>query len=216
MQQAIDTFKQNIESVKQLDIIYQYLQNQQIHNNNIDLSELLRAEIVLAVSALDNFISDVLRIGIVDTFDGTRTIPHELKETFNKFQVDMEVLLQIISAQSQQEKLAILGNYITKINEKRPYQTTKQIEEALALLGIKQLWTKVSNELSMNGTIISPDHVKRYYATIIFDRNKIAHEADIDPLTRNKRNRDRETTFQAIIFLEKFCNAVFKIVTTTV
>ncbi len=215
MQQAIDTFKQNIESVKQLDIIYQYLQTQQI-NNNIDLSELLRAEIVLAVSALDNFVSDILRIGIVDTFDGTRTVPQELKETFNKFQVDMEVLLQIVSAQSQQEKLAVLGNYIAKINEKRPYQTTKQIEDALALLGVKQLWTKVSTELSINGTVISPDHVKKYYATIIFDRNKIAHEADIDPLTRNKRNRDREITFQAILFLEKFCEAVFKIVNTIV
>lgn len=206
MQQATDTFKLNIESVKQLDIIYQYLDQNNI--TTLDLSEILRAEIVLAVSALDNFISDVLHIGLVQTFEGNRNIPTDFAKPFNEFQVDMQTLTQIINAPSPNDKSLILGNYIRKINSKNPYQDPKQIESALLLLGIKQLWTKLGTELT-----VKPEDLKRELANIVWQRHKIAHEADIDHLTLSKRPRDRASTFQAIEFIEKLCGAIHKVVT---
>ncbi len=205
MQQAIETFKLNVDSVKQLDTIYQYLDQNNI--KTLDLSEILRAEIVLAVSALDNFISDVLYIGLVETFEGNRNIPTDFAKPFNEFQVDMQTLTQIINAPSPNDKSLILGDYIRKINSKNPYQDPKQIESALLLLGIKQLWTKLGTELS-----IKPEDLKKELANIVWQRHKIAHEADFDHLTQKKRARDRVSTFQAIEFIEKLCIAIHEIV----
>jgi RiboL-PSP-HEPN len=207
MQQAIDTFKLNIESVKQLDIIYQYLEQNNI--KTLDLSEILRAELVLAVSALDNFISDVLYIGLVETFEGNRNIPADFDRPFNEFQVDMQTLTQIVNAPNPNDKSLILGNYIRKINSKNPYQDPKQIESALLLLGVKQLWIKLGTELS-----VKPKDLKDGLANIVWQRHKIAHEADFDHLTQKKRPRDRATTLQAIEFIEKLCSAIHGIVST--
>ncbi len=208
MQQAIDTFKLNIDSVKQLDAIYQYLEQNDV-GKTLDLSEILRAEIVLAVSAMDNFISDTLHFGLVHTFEGNRVIPSDFVKPFNDFQVDMQTLVQIINAPSPNDKSLILGEYIRKVNSKNPYQDPKQIESALLLLGIKQLWTKLGVELSQKG-----DDVRRELANIVWQRHKIAHEADFDHLTQRKRPRDRETTLQAIEFIDKLCKAIYQIVTT--
>lgn len=208
MQQAIDTFKLNIDSVKQLDAIYQYLEQNNV-GKTLDLSEILRAEIVLAVSAMDNFISDILHFGLIHTFEGSRVIPADFVKPFNDFQVDMQTLVQIINAPSPNDKSLILGDYIRKVNSKNPYQDPKQIESALLLLGIKQLWIKLGNELTQKG-----DDVRRELANIVWQRHKIAHEADFDHLIQKKRTRDRVTTLQAIEFIDKFCNAIYKIVTT--
>jgi hypothetical protein len=206
MQQAIDTFKLNIDSVKQLDAIYQYLEQHNLHKT-LDLSEILRAEIVLAVSALDCFISDALHIGLVKTFEGNRVLPTELTKSFNEFQVDMKTLIEIVNAPSPSDKSLALGNYIRKINSKNPYQDPKQIENALLLLGIKQIWTKLGTAMSITGT-----EVKAELANIVWQRHKIAHEADFDYLTQRKRPRDRVSTFQAIEFIEKLCIAIHNIV----
>lgn len=204
MQQAIDTFKLNIESVKQLDIIYQYLEQNNIRT--LDLSEILRAEIVLAVSALDNFISDVLHIGLVKTFEENRP----LTTAFSKFQVDMDTLVKILNEPSQQEKSLILGEYIRKFNERNSYQKPENIVNSLKLLGVSDLWNKLAEPLSIR----NPDDVRKELENIVSQRHKIAHEADFDHLTQKKRPRDRASTFQAIEFIEKLCTAIHKIVTT--
>ncbi len=205
MQRAIDTFKLNIESVKQLDVIFQHLEQNNVRT--LDLSEILRAEIVLAVSALDNFISSIIHIGLVQTFEGTKVIPDEFIKPYNDIQIDMKTVVEIMNATNSSDKSAFLGNYIMKINSKKPYQDPKQIESALLLLGIKQLWTKIGATLSM-----SADDVKNELANIVWQRHKIAHEADFDYLTQSKRVRDRTTTLKAIDFIEKLCYEIYNIV----
>jgi hypothetical protein len=205
MQQAIDLCKTNIQSIKQLDTIYLYLKDNEV--KTLDLSEILRSEIVLAVSALDNFISDVLYYGILEIFEGNKVLPIDLKKPYNDFQFSMEILSAVSMTSNLDDKKLLLGNYIRKINSKKPYQDPKQIESALVILGIKQIWTKLGTELSMQ-----PEDVKRELANIVWQRHKIAHEADIDPTTQNKRNRDRESTIKAIEFIEKLCKSIHKIV----
>lgn len=202
MQQAIETFKLNIESVKQLDIIYQYLEQNNI--KSLDLSEILRAEIVLAVSALDNFISDVLHIGLVQTFEKN----NPLTPAFSKFQVDMDTLVKILYEPSQREKSLILGEYIRKFNERNSYQKPDNIVNSLKLLGVSDLWNKLAVLLSIK----NPDDVRKELENIVTQRHKIAHEADFDYLTQRKRPRDKASTFQAIEFIENLCIAIHKIV----
>ncbi|MBN1684920.1 MAG: hypothetical protein JXR65_12790 [Bacteroidales bacterium] len=205
MQQAIDTFKLNISSVRQIDVIYQFLMQNEV--KTLDLSELLRTEIVLSVSALDNFISDIIHICLIQTFKGNIQIPADFAKPFKEFQIDMQTLVQISAAATSDEKLFCLGNFIRKYNSKNPYQDPKQIESAMLLLGIRNLWTKVGTELAMKG-----DDVKRELANIVWQRHKIAHEADFDYLTQSKRIRDRQSTLFAIEFLEKLCVSIYTIV----
>jgi len=205
MQQAIDTFKLNIDSVKQLDGIYQYLE----HNNVgkiLDLSEILRAEIVLAVSAMDNFISDILLIGLVENFEQRKPLSNE----FAKFRLDMQTVMSIINEPSQREKAAILGEYVRKFNEGNSYQKPENIANTLKLLGINNLWNKVSVIMDIK----NPADVSKELEIIVWNRHKIAHEADINPTTLRKYPRVREDTFKAVEFIEKLCNAIFIIVTT--
>lgn len=207
MIQAINTLKLNLQSVKDLDIVYKYLSLNNI--KTIDLSELLRAEIVLSVSALDNFISDILLYGMIEIFEGKRIVEIDSIRHFNDFQIDMLTLIQTNDTLNKQDKSIILSNYLRKINSQKPYQDPKQIEGALLLLGVRQIWTKLGEELSAKG-----EDIKRELSNIVWQRHKIAHEADIDFVTQKKRNRDDNTTLQAIDFIEKLCFAIYKIVTT--
>ncbi len=205
MQQAIDTFKLNIDSVKQLDAIYLYLEQNNI-GKTLDLSEILRAEIVLAVSALDNFISDLLLFGLVINFELRRPLNNE----FAKFRLDMQTVMNILNGPSQRDKALILGDYIRKYNEGNSYQKPGNIVSTLKLLGINDLWNKLAPILGIS----NPSDVSKELEIIVWNRNKIAHEADFDHLTQSKRPRDRTTTLQAIEFIDNLGKAIFGIVST--
>jgi len=202
MNRAINTFKLNIISVKQLDIVYQYLDVNNV--KTLDLSELLRAQIVLAVSALDTLISDILQIGLVKAFEEKKSLS---TNDFSKYKIEIEILNQIISAVSMSDKSLILGEHIRNINSKSPYQDPKQVVSALRLIGLTDIWRKLAIEMSFN----NPDDIKNELANIVWQRHKIAHEADIDYVTQQKRVRDRDTTKEAVEFIEKISEAIYTI-----
>lgn len=204
MQQAINTFISNIDSVKQLDAIYQYLEQQNI-GKTLDLSEILRAEIVLAVSAMDNFISDLLLIGLVENFEQRKSLSAE----FAKFRLDMQTVMRILDESSQIGKSNILKQYIQKYNQSNSYQKPSNIVSTLKLLGISDLWNKVSPIMGIN----NPADISNELEIIVWNRDKIAHEADLDEY-KNKRSRDRVTTFHAVEFIEKLCCAIYRIATS--
>src|SRR5882672_9486708 len=70
MLNAIATYRDNIVRVRTLGGINQALGS--IVTVAIDLSDLLRAQHVLAVSALDYFIHETARKGMLEIFDGKR------------------------------------------------------------------------------------------------------------------------------------------------
>lgn len=204
MQRAIDLFKYNIESVLKLDVLYLFIEDKNV--KAIDPNEILRSEIVLAVSALDTFISDLLYYGIVQVFEGSRELSPDQMKPFNTFNIDMETLKKIIQAENEDIKKEILGSYIKKFNSKNAFQDPKQIESALNILGIRNLWVKIGEKISESG-----EDVKKELANITWQRHKIAHESDIDPVTLLKRDRDRESTLVAIQFIKKICDSIYEL-----
>lgn len=66
MREPINSFKESIESIKSLHALHKHLCSLL---PAIDLSEILRAEIVLIVSAFDCFIHDIVRKGVMDIFN---------------------------------------------------------------------------------------------------------------------------------------------------
>ena len=62
MQTVINQFRANIVRVRDLGVIYSALKAQT--TGAIDLSDILRTELVMAVSALDHYIHEIVRLGM--------------------------------------------------------------------------------------------------------------------------------------------------------
>jgi hypothetical protein len=62
MQTAHNQFLHNIRYIRELDSLYHFLKDTQNLPN--DLSDLLRAELVYAVSALDKLVHELIKIGM--------------------------------------------------------------------------------------------------------------------------------------------------------
>jgi hypothetical protein len=97
MQIAIDKFRDNMAHVKNLATIHNGLSS--MTTSALDLSDILRAELVLAVSAFDAFIHDLARIGMLEILQGQRP------ETpaYLRFQVSMETVIFSRSHPTMQE-----------------------------------------------------------------------------------------------------------------
>ena len=68
MQSAIDLFRISIDRVRDLIAVHNSLKAQA--SSVLDLSDMLRAALVLAVSALDYYIHEVVRIGMLEIHGG--------------------------------------------------------------------------------------------------------------------------------------------------
>jgi hypothetical protein len=198
MQRAIEKFRLNIKSVKDLDTIYTLLAN----NCSEQASDILRAEIVLAVSALDCFIHDLVKQGMVETYQGIRTPSNN----FPNYPIPLKFLKLIESAANADEKLGYLDNAIKGINSKDSYQAPKNIDYALQFINIKNIWQKIFDLMSSKA-----DDIKDRLSEIIDRRNKIAHEADYNALTGSKTLIEQQNINDIIQFIEKLCESIYQI-----
>ena len=198
MQRAIEKFRLNIESVKDLDTVYTLL----INNYPEQASDILRAKIVLSVSALDCFIHDLVKQGMIETYQGVRISSKQ----FESYQIPFNFLKLIENADNSEEKLAHLEKAIQKINSKDSYQSPKGVDYALGLINISKIWVSVAN--LMNG---KADDIKDYLSEIIDRRNKIAHEADYDALTGSKTPIEQQNINDVIQFIENLCESIYQI-----
>lgn len=62
MQEAIDLFHANLERIRSLDSIVAAMSSQ----TTDDLTDILRAELVMSVSALDYYLHEVVRFGMLE------------------------------------------------------------------------------------------------------------------------------------------------------
>lgn len=201
MQRAIEKFRQNIESVRELDSIFGLI------TSNYPLleeqaQEILRAEIVLSVSALDCFIHDLIKQGMVETYEGNRIASNQL----STYQIPFKFLKLIENSEQLDDKLAYLENAIKENNSKDSYQSPKSIEYALQLINITSVWKNVASLMNLKA-----EDIKGELSLIIDRRNKIAHEADYDALTGSKYPIDRQNINDVIQFIESLCESIYKI-----
>lgn len=199
MQRAIEKFRQNIKSVKDLDGIFTLIAgNYPLLEEQAQ--EILRAEIVLSVSALDCFIHDLVKYGMVEAYQGRRNFGKQ----FETYQIPVKFLRLIENSEQLEDKLGHLENSIMENNSKDSYQSPKSVEYALQLINIKSIWNSLANPMSRRA-----NDIKNELSLIVDRRNKIAHEADYDVLTGSKFPIDRNDANNVIQFIENFCESVY-------
>jgi hypothetical protein len=159
----------------------------------IDLSDLLRAQIVSAVSAFDYYIHELVRFGMLEINAGTRPPT----PGYHRFTIPLRAV-----ANSATNPLWL----DSEIREKHGYlafQLPDKVADAIRNISEKTLWRELSTSLG-----IPDDKIKERLRLIVQRRNKIVHEADIDPTT-GLRWGILETDVDATIdFLERVAHAI--------
>lgn len=167
MPRALKSFSDNFRRVKELGGLHSALSS--LTTSAVDSSDLLRAQIVLGVSALDHFVHELTVQGMLEVYDGSRPTT----DAFAKFRIPLVSLtgttrLQLDRAAFESSVREALG-FLT-------FQQPEKIADAVRLFSAVPLWNSVASQLS-----IDAKQVKNRLQLIVDRRNKIAHEADVDP-----------------------------------
>jgi len=194
MQQALNSFKECIERARHLGGLFTALSR--LTTPVVDISDLLRAQIVLAVSALDYFVHEITLYGMTETFQGKRIAT----DSFLKHKVSGSVFL------APTEKIVTaFTNDVKERNSFLSFQQPEKIADAIRMFHGQPLWRGVAIRLGISEVII-----KDQLRVIVERRNKIAHEADIDPSFPDARwPISLKDTLDSIAFIEQVGQAIF-------
>jgi hypothetical protein len=153
----------------------------------LDLSDILRASIVSAISAFDAFIHEIVRIGMLEIYQNSR--PKTV--AFGRFTVLMDTLLLGVTTPGSTQWLA---DEIRRQHGWLSFQQPDKVADAIRLFCGKELWKEVGTRLG-----IDAKSAKNRLALIVDRRNKIAHEADMDPSSPGARWPIDETLVEEAI-----------------
>ena len=200
MQAAFSQFLGNISRVRTLGVLHTTLTR--LTTPAIDASDILRAQIVMAVSALDLYIHEITLVGMLEVYYGKRA----QTPAFKKFGVTIDTVLQ--NAQNVRNN----SWFESIIREKLGYQAFQQpdkIADTIRFFSNIRLWRRISVNLG-----IAESDLKNRLHLIIDRRNKIVHEADLDPSYPGVRwpisDADVNTS---IDFIGQVCGAISQIIT---
>lgn len=197
MKTTIETFRLNAERAKNLGGLNDAISS--LMTSALDASDLLRAQIVLTVSALDYFIHEITVRGVLEIFDGKRPST----EAFRKHKVSAGLLLSTASSSRSAFELDIRERHSFL-----SFQHPDKIAEAVRLFHGRPLWGEVAKLL-----VKSESEIKTKLRLIVDRRNKIAHEADADPSFPGARwPVTRKDGMDALIAVVEICEAIFIVV----
>lgn len=169
----------------------------------LDITDILRASIVSAVSALDTFIHEITMIGMVEIYQKARP----RTDAFGRFPISMQNVLLAIETPGDTQWLE---DEIRRQHSWLSFQQPEKVADAIRLFCGKELWKEVGIRIA-----IDPKSAKNRLALIVDRRNKIAHEADMDPTSPGSRWPIDELLVQDVIDrLEQFGDAIFHVVMT--
>ncbi len=166
MKDALNIFDSLIHQTNISKGLFCYLNEKKIP---IDATDLLRWQWVLAVSALDKYIHDIVCIGMVQEFSGTRP----KTEKFKTFRINMDGYANLSSSFSPEldfEKEVIRQHSFLA------FQLPDKIADALSYIwSEKNKWKEISSNMA---TPISESDLKIKLTNIVIRRNQIVHEGD--------------------------------------
>lgn len=163
---SISTFSNAVSRAKQLGGLHSAIRA--LTTDALEPSDLLRAQIVLAISALDHLVHELTVAGMLEIYDGIRPPT----PAYAKFQIPLSSV-HGLSAQLSR------GAFESAIRERHSYlsfQRPEKIADAIRLFSLVKLWDAVAAGLS-----VDVDSIKVDVNLAVDRRNKIAHEADLDP-----------------------------------
>ncbi len=192
MRNAIIIFRTNIVRVRALGGIHTAISG--LTTPALDISDLLRTQIVMAVSALDHYIHEITLKGMLEVFNGVR----QQTPAFLRFNIPMGSTL---IANASGGGYTWLENLIRDKHSYLSFQHPDKIADAIRLFNSVELWTSLANQMG-----IPKQTLKTSLKLIIERRNKIVHEADLDPSYPDVRWPIAPNNIEFVVsFIENLC-----------
>ena len=168
----------------------------------IDLSDILRTAIVSGVSAFDSFVHEITRIGMVEIYQNARA----KTDAFGRFAVLMDNVLLVVTTPGSTQWLE---DEIRRQHGWLSFQQPDKVADAIRLFCGKEL-LEGSGFSAWNRRQVG----KESPGLIVDRRNKIAHEADMDPSSPGARWPIDEILVEEVIdSLDAIATAIFDVVT---
>lgn len=194
MNRAISQFKNNVQRVRALGGLFDAIDG--LTTSAVDATDLLRAQMVMSVSALDHYVHEVTLLGMLEVFDGTRPVT----PAFLRFQVPMSSTIAAVGAKSH----AWLEDTIRERHSYLSFQYPDRIADAIRLFSPCELWSCVASAMGS-----TPTDVKSRLRLIVDRRNKIVHEADLDPSYPSVRWPISKPVVKGVIdYIQMLCNQI--------
>jgi hypothetical protein len=198
MRAAIDQFEENLRRAKELGSLFEVVKN--MTTPALDLTDILRAEIVQSVSSLDHFIHELVRMGMIEIAEGKRPPTR----AYESFQVPTSVIRSSIQGVPHAKWL---GEAIRESHGWQSFQQPDKIAEAIKLITPIKLWDEVAKVLNSTAKNVRDD-----LQLIVDRRNKISHEADMDPTNPGFRWPITPNLANHVIrFIDDLAHAVFAV-----
>jgi hypothetical protein len=143
--------------------------------------EVLRAEWVARVSALDLYIHELVAQRMVAIFEGQ--LPST--DAFKQFQVPTETLNRIRNAQSTVEASAAFDLHAREALSRKTYQFPDDIADGVRLCSPVELWNEIALQTGATPATKSvvAKGLKTSLSLVVRRRNAIAHEGDLQRTT---------------------------------
>jgi hypothetical protein len=207
---AFTLFYKLIESTQTADIMYTHFHKSNM-DNVVDCSDLLRWRWVQSVSALDKFIHDVVKNGMIEIFHGNRPVTPKYQE----FKIGLSTLMTMQTSELV-DQVRILEQEIFKQNGHKAFQNPKNISDALSYI-----WNESHKWQSIAAKMLQPTNesdIKTKLNNICIRRNQIVHEGDCqsEMLPLQRQNIEKEDVDDVILFISNITEAIYECLTPTV
>lgn len=141
--------------------------------------ELLRAEWVARVSALDLYIHELVAQMMLNIFETRRPTT----QAYKAFMLASDTVDRIRHAPTSQEASAAFDLEVRRQLGIISYQQPEKIADGIRMCSSVELWNAIAlhQGSSQQDKVAKAKLLKRQLTTIIDRRNKIAHEGDLQP-----------------------------------
>lgn len=199
MLNSLTAFNQAIAAARESGALYVFVQ--QNFKGPLNFEDLLRAQVVYAVSAFDKLMHDLIRIGIRMQYQGAR--PHTAKYLAEP--LSMSTHNAMLSAVAPDTPEMVLERAIFQKHSYLSFQDPDKVVEGLSYIwDEKAKWDKIADKMGgLNGA-----SVRTELKLLVSRRNAIVHEADMDPMSYQKKAISKQDADTWVNLIEKCGNAI--------
>jgi len=197
------------ERCSEIEVLHAYIAGKLTAVMSAD--ELLRAEWVARVSALDLYVHELVTQNMVSIFEGVRSSC----PGFSKFHCSSDALLRIRYASTPADASAAFDLEVRSKLSRVTYQFPEDIADGIRLISACELWNDIA--LAKGATAATKSSLakslKRDLSLVVERRNKIVHEGDLQPsIPRTPWPISRVDVSYAAKFIEELVRTIDGIV----
>lgn len=206
MKRAHDIFVNAMNDMDSAETLYNHIHD--IANIPIKIDFILRWQWVQSVSAFDKLIHDLIRIGMIEIFQGKR----QPTSKYNAFTIDMSTYNTMIGSHEKIVSLAIAQNILEQrivlVQKQFSYQDPQKVADGLSYIwNEKNKWKIVADYLGM-----SDRDCKTQLNNISIRRNQIVHQSDYPDSMSEPQEIYIEDILEIKTFIKSLGVAIYNIV----